>query len=348
MQNKRSWLHRPLSRLVQHLAFWVLSAIVFIQLFKTGSQAARIDYVYAALYHFTLLPAVYINLALLLPRLANNRLWPYYLLSVSVVIAVFSYLNYTFFQDWSAYLLPDYFFISYFTWWEVCLFFASYIVITSLLKLSKSWFAVTELQHRLLQSEKEKVQIELQALKAQVNPHFFFNTLNGIYALSLDKDERLPGTVLQLSHLMRYFLYESKEELVPLDKEWQVLQDYIALQKIRSSEQLVIEKQVEGEITQQRVAPLLLVTFLENAFKHGAKGNTGAVNIRLLLKVQDHDITFRVENTKGMAADIEQDPYKGVGLNNVQRRLALLYPGRHRLDMAETPDNFMVTLYLQV
>jgi LytS/YehU family sensor histidine kinase len=120
------------------------------------------------------------------------------------------------------------------------------------------------------------------------------------------------------------------------------------LQKIRSNDQLLIDKQVDGEIADQRIAPLLLVTFLENAFKHGAKGNTGPVNIRLQLKVLGHDITFRVENTKGVAADLEEQHYKGVGLNNVQRRLALLYPGRHRLDIADTTDHFTVTLYLQV
>jgi len=339
-------LHEP--RVLQHLVFWVLSYIIFIKVFKTGDQAERIDYVYAALFHAFLLPAVYLNLLLVLPKYASGRRWLLFIVSVIIIIIFFSWLNYSFFQNWSNYILPDYFFISYFSIWEVSLFFVVYIGISSLLKLSKSWFAVNELQRQLLQAEKDKAQIELQALKAQINPHFFFNTLNGIYSMTLDKDERLPATVLQLSHIMRYFLYESKEELVPLEKEWQVLQDYIALQKIRSNQALNIEKQLEGEIRQQQVAPLLLITFLENAFKHGAKGNTGPVTIRLLLQVSENEIIFTVENTKGTIDEVEQDEYKGVGLKNVQRRLELLYPNKHKLNIVENNITFRVNLQIQL
>jgi sensor histidine kinase YesM len=348
MPDSTSWIYHPLSRMAQHLVFWVLSYLVFVQVFKTGEAAEKIDYVYSALFHATIVPAVYINLWGLLPRLANGRRWWWYALAVAVLIALFSWLNYSFFQDWSKYLLPNYFFISYFRVWEVSLFFLVYLGFTSLLKLSRSWFMVNELQRRLLQTETEKVQIELKALKAQVNPHFFFNTLNGIYSMTLDKDERLPQTVLQLSHLMRYFLYESREDLVPLEKEWQVLQDYISLQRIRSGKGLVVEQALEGEITQQKIAPLLLMTFVENAFKHGAKGNTGDVTIHLLLQVKDRSIYFEVRNTLGKVDEVGADEYKGVGLENVHRRLALLYPGMHTLTIRETEQDFMVTLQLAI
>lgn len=348
MTGTRTWLNHPGFRLIQHLAFWVLSFIVFLHLFKTGPAAVKIDYIYTALFHVTIVPAVYINLKWLLPRLANYRQWPVYIVSAGALIILFSWLNYSFFQQWSNYLLPKYFFISYFTLWEISLIFFVYLATTSMLKLSKSWFAVNELQRQLLQTEKEKIQIELRALKAQINPHFFFNTLNGIYAMSLDKDERLSETVLRLSHLMRYFLYESKEDFVPLEKEWQVLQDYIALQQIRSDQSLKIEKIVEGEIDRQPIAPLLLITFLENAFKHGAKGNTGPAYIWLHMKVQGKDFTFRLKNSKGLVDDIEPTNYKGVGLENVQRRLQLLYPGRHQLDIQDTAADFYITLQLQL
>jgi sensor histidine kinase YesM len=344
----RSWLYHPLARFTQHLVFWVLSFCIFVQLFKTGEGAEKIDYIYTALFHATIIPAVYINLWLLLPRLANQRRWWLYVPVLLVLIALFGWLNYSFFQNWSKYLLPNYFFISYFKLWEVSLFFVVYIGITSLLKLSRSWFLVNELQRRLLQIETEKVQIELRALKAQVNPHFFFNTLNGIYSMTLDKDERLPQTVLQLSHLMRYFLYESVEDLVPLENEWQVLQDYISLQRIRSGANLQVELVLEGEIKHQRVAPLLLITFAENAFKHGAKGNTGAVSIHLLLQVKEGSICFRVQNTLGKVDEIAPDKYKGVGLENVRRRLALLYPNKHSLTIQETEKDFMVMLQLNL
>src|SRR4030095_13289894 len=178
--------------------------------------------------------------------------------SLVMIIILFSWINYKFFAEWSANLLPDYFFISYFTFKEIIFFFTVYIIITSLLKLSKSWFWVSELQKELLEKEKQKTEVELKALKAQINPHFFFNTLNSIYSLALDKDERLPATVLQLSDLMRYFLYESKDNFIPLEKELAVVNNYIALQKIRSDAQLDFEMKSSGEINSQQIAPLLL------------------------------------------------------------------------------------------
>ena len=195
---KRYWeLNHPVLRIVQHLAFWVLSFFVFLHLIKTGAKAEKVDYVYTALFQLSIIPAVYINLELLLVRLGKSHVRLVYILSVIALIALFAWINYSFFDQWSSRILPDYFFISYFTWWQVVLFFSVYIFITSLLKLSKSWFLVSELQNELLEKEKQKSEIELKALKAQINPHFFFNTLNNIYSMSLDKDDRLPATILQ-------------------------------------------------------------------------------------------------------------------------------------------------------
>jgi len=345
---QQHWFQRPLPRLAQHLAFWVLSYFVFLHLFKSGDRPEKIDYIYTAIFHATVLPAVYINLLLLFPRFANARRWPIYLLTVIALIAAFTWLNEIFFQDWSKYIFPNYFFISYFTGWEISLFYVVYLSITCLLKLSKSWFAISELQRQLLASEKEKVQIELKALKAQINPHFFFNTLNGIYSMSLARDERLPATVLQLSQLMRYFLYESGADLVPLEKEWQMFQDYIALQKLRTASNLNLEQRIEGEIRDQKIAPVLLVTFLENAFKHGAPLSNQSSLIRIGLNVQGNDFHFSIENTKGQVDDVESGAWKGMGLENVRRRLALLYPGRHTLEIQEDSDRFFVKLHLQL
>src|SRR5436190_4319960 len=298
---KKYWeLNHPILRIIQHLAFWVLSFFVFLYLFKTGAKPEKIDYIYTILFQLTLLPAVYLNIELLLPKLGNKKRILFYLFSLVVLIILFAWINYSFFDDWSAKLFPDYFFISYFTYREIVLFFIVYTIITMLLKLSKSWFLVSELQKELLEKEKQKTEVELKALKAQINPHFFFNTLNSIYSMSLDKDERLPGTVLQLSELMRYFLYESREDLVPLSKEIHVLNDYIALQRIRSDEKLKIKTEMEEDHGQQKIAPLLLIAFVENAFKHGAKGSTGDVFINIKLTTAQNTINFRVENNKGV------------------------------------------------
>ena len=227
-------------------------------------------------------------------------------------------------------------------------FLLVYIIITSLLKLSKSWFLVSGLQKELLEKEKQKTEVELKALKAQINPHFFFNTLNSIYSMALDKDERLPGTVLQLSDLMRYFLYESKDNFVPLEKELAVADNYIALQKIRSGEQLSIEIIKQGEVNGQKIAPLLLITFLENAFKHGAKGSSGNTFIRIDIKVEKNKLNFTVENNKGLIDEVNTGDHNGLGLENVKRQLELLYPGKHLLNIKDQSDRFVVGLQLSL
>jgi len=341
------WNH-PVLKILQHLAFWVLSFFIFLYLFKTGIKPEKVDYVYTLLFQLTLIPAVYINIELLLPKLGNRKRILFYLLSLIVLIILFAWINYNFFDNWSAKVFPDYFFISYFTFREVILFFSVYIIITSLLKLSKSWFQVSGLQKELLEKEKQKTEVELKALKAQINPHFFFNTLNSIYSMALDKDERLPGTVLQLSDLMRYFLYGSRDNFIPLEKDLTVVKEYIALQKLRSNAQLDIQTKISGEISDQQIAPLLLITFLENAFKHGAKGSSGNTFIKVDIKVEKNKLNFTVENNKGLIDEVKTGEHNGLGLENVKRQLELLYPGKHLLNIKDQPDRFVVALQLSL
>ena len=346
---KKYWeLNHPILRIIQHLAFWVLSFFVFLYLFKTGAKPEKIDYVYTILFQLTLLPAVYINIELLLPTLGNRKRILFYLLSLITIIILFAWINYNFFDNWSAKVFPDYFFISYFTFREIVLFFIVYIIITMLLKLSKSWFLVSWLQKELLEKEKQKTVVELKALKAQINPHFFFNTLNSIYSMALDKDDRLPGTVLQLSDLMRYFLYVSRDNFILLEKDLTVVKEYIALQKLRSNPQLDIETKISGEISDHQIAPLLLITFLENAFKHGAKGSSGNTFIKLDIKVEKNKLNFTLENNKGIIDKVNTGDHNGLGLENVKRQLELLYPGKHLLNIKDEQDRFVVALQLSL
>ena len=272
----------------------------------------------------------------------------YYVIPLLLISALFIWINVQLFDHWSVKLFPGFFFISYYKWWEIALFFLVFISVTTLLKLSKSWFVVNRLQRQLLETDKQRVQAELKALKAQVNPHFFFNTLNNIYSMSLDKDERLPGAILKLSELMRYFLYESREDLVPLSKEIQVLNDYIDLQKIRSNEKLEITTEMEKEPGHQKIAPLLLIAFVENAFKHGAKGSTGKAFINIKLTTAQNTVNFRVENNKGVIDEPGNEDHGGLGLDNVKRRLDLIYPQRHKLLVEDNEEIFLVQLQLQL
>ena len=334
--------------IAQHILFALLSFFVLLNIFKTGSSPAKVDYVYTALFLATILPVVYLHLYWLLPHLSRINSVIYYIIPLLLISAFFIWVNVQLFDHWSVKLFPGFFFISYYKWWEIALFFLVLIIVTTLLKLSKSWFVVNRLQRQLLETDQQRVQAELKALKAQVNPHFFFNTLNNIYSMSLDKDERLPGTILKLSELMRYFLYESREDLVPLSKEIQVLNDYIDLQTIRSDERLEVTTAMEKETGHQKIAPLLLIAFVENAFKHGAKGSTGNAFINIKLTTAQNTINFRVENNKGVIDETGKDDNGGLGLDNVKRRLELIYPQRHKLLVENNEKIFLVQLQLQL
>ena len=182
MNKQGYWFNNTWIRIFLHILFIAFSFYILLNIFKTGNKPERIDFIYTALFLTTVLPAVYINLKICLPRLAKNSSWHWYIIAVTGLISVFTWINISFFEGWSYRLLPQYFFISYYTWWEISLFISAFIAVTTLLKLSKSWFVVTDLDNKLLESEKQKVQIELKALKAQINPHFLFNTLNSIYS----------------------------------------------------------------------------------------------------------------------------------------------------------------------
>src|SRR6476660_4177377 len=334
--------------ILQHILFALLSLFILLNIFKTSSTPARVDYIYTVLFLTTIFPVIYLHLYWLLPNLSRRNATVYYVIPLLLVTAFFVWVNVQLFDHWSIKLFPGFFFISYYKWWEIVLFFFVFISVTTLLKLSKSWFVVNRLQRQLLEIDRQRVQAELKALKAQINPHFFFNTLNSIYSMSLDRDERLPGTVLQLSELMRYFLYESRDDLVPLSREIHVLNDYIALQRIRSDEKLKIKTEMEEDHGQQKIAPLLLIAFVENAFKHGAKGSTGDVFINIKLTTAQNTINFRVENNKGVVDEAGKDDQGGLGLDNVKRRLELIYPQRHKLLIENSDKIFLVELQLQL
>lgn len=334
--------------IAQHILFALVSFFILLNIFKSGNPPARVDYIYTALFLTTIFPVVYLHLYWLLPNIGTKNLFIYYVIPLLLITAFFVWVNMQLFDHWSVKLFPGFFFISYYKWWEIASFFFVFISVTTLLKLSKSWFVVNRLQRQLLETDKQRVQAELKALRAQINPHFFFNTLNSIYSMSLDKDERLPGTILQLSELMRYFLYESREDLVPLSKEIHVLNDYIALQKIRSDEQLQVKTEIERDPGQQKIAPLLLIAFVENAFKHGAKGSTGNAFINIKLTTAQNTINFRVENNKGVIDEARRDDQGGMGLDNVKRRLELIYPQRHKLLVENNDKIFLVQLQLQL
>ena len=192
--------------------------------------------------------------------------------------------------------------------------------------------------------EKEKSETELNLLKQQINPHFFFNTLNNLYSLSLTKDEQTPEVVLQLSELMRYVIYKGKEKEVPLAEEVKYIEDYIQLQQIRLAKNLdyKFEKSIEDESIQ--VPPLLFINLIENAFKHGIEPAEGDCFLQLSMKSTKSGLSFTCENS---FEEREVDE-AGTGLKNLRRRLELLFPDNHELEVKESENTYKVNLEISL
>lgn len=203
--------------------------------------------------------------------------------------------------------------------------------------ISNQWYRQNS---RIANLEKEKSETELSLLKQQINPHFFFNTLNNLYALSITNDKQTPEVILQLSELMRYVIYKGKENLVPLHEEIKYIEDYIQLQQIRLHKQLdfTFEKQVET--INLEIPPLLFITFVENAFKHGIEPAEGACYLHLSLHCNENSLTFTCTNS----VDEANTAPKGIGLENLRRRLELRYPNQHQLDINTDKNSFFASL----
>ncbi len=189
----------------------------------------------------------------------------------------------------------------------------------------------------------------MKALKAQINPHFLFNTLNNIYSLTLDKSDKAPNLVLKLSDLMRYILYDCNDRYVLLEKELEFVTNYLELQKIRLDDSIPVKMEVKGSAARSKIAPLLFEPLIENAFKHGAYGrnNNGFVNI--LFNFEDkNQIELSIENRSERMWNKEREKNSGIGIKNVIRRLELLYPEKHRLEIKDEDNLFKVILQIDL
>jgi LytS/YehU family sensor histidine kinase len=186
--------------------------------------------------------------------------------------------------------------------------------------------------------------MELQFLKSQLNPHFLFNSLNNIYSLAYQKSEKTADAILKLSDIMRYMIYESNEGWVSLEKEVEYLQNFIELQKLRVKDSASVLFHTQGDIDGQKIVPLILIAFVENAFKHGVVNDANdPIQINLIANKQI--LHFTVRNQKSKA---NKDRLGGVGLSNVERRLQLLYPEKHKLTVENTPSHYTIKLILDL
>ena len=204
-------------------------------------------------------------------------------------------------------------------------------------------------QSDLEQLQKEKVESQMQFLKSQLNPHFLFNNLNNLYSYALENSAKTPEIILQLSAILRYMLYESKENLVPLDKELKYLEDFIRLQELQMENRGKVEFSIKGDTTNKMIAPLILIAFVENCFKHSLSSQSENIRIKIAAEVVGRQLQFHSSNTFA-PTESNADKYlsKGIGLENVQKRLDLQYPDRHQLTAAIEDSVYHIDLKLDL
>lgn len=203
-------------------------------------------------------------------------------------------------------------------------------------------------QKQVGELEKEKVASELKFLKSQVNPHVLFNNLNNIYAYALEKSEKVPEMLLKLSEIMRYMLVDGSEHQVPLRKELDYLENFIDLQKLRLEDRGQVQFNVQGDPGSHRIAPLLLVSFVENSFKHSMRTEVDNINIDIFIVIEGGELTFKARNSYARAKDQQRTTQTGIGLKNVRKRLQLIYPEQHTLSIDHTNNEFVVYLTLNL
>jgi len=199
---------------------------------------------------------------------------------------------------------------------------------------------ITNKENQKLQFQ--NIVMEKKFLQTQLNPHFLFNTLNNLYGLTIKKDDIAPGLILKLSEIMRYTLYDINVEEIPLHKEIEFIENYFEMEKMRYPADYNITLTVDNIDGSFKIAPLMFFTFIENAFKYGLKSENPYLKIYVGNKGKK--VYFAVENDIQMNNNISTHNYGGIGIDNVQKRLILLYPNRHQLNIQKEQKHFIVEL----
>lgn len=318
-------------RLIRHLFYW--SAIVLFFTFFWGSDKNAYHIVFFN--ELLLLPpkllAVYTVLMILVPKLLFRKKLLLFTVSTICVMAICGTLLLFAQYGVSNFVLPIYIAkpltLNRFEALSAMVDINTVLIIPLVIKIVEHGYRNMQRNEKL---EREKLETELQYLKAQIHPHFFFNTLNNLYSLVLKKSEKAPEVVLTLSDLMRYVLYESNTPKVSMDKELKHIRNYIQLERLRLPADAEIRFKVHGDLSLLSIEPMLIIPLIENCFKHVSAPMGDSCWIHIEINVQDGNLQVKTENSidSTMQGVTVQG---GVGLSNVERRLELLYPGRYEL-----------------
>ncbi len=339
-KNTRKWVKITLTIVFLIPVFYLLYELFLPSTKRDDLTLFTKFFVYAFLYtlvfHLTIATAVYYNLKVLVTKYLSSSKFGIYLLLFAALICVTALANFALYDYCIDLLFPKLYFISYFKVWELLIIVKAYLVFTTIVFLVWQYAA-------MLIANREKAQNELRALKAQINPHFLFNNLNTIYSLASNKDERTKDVILQLSDFLRYVLYDTGSESIPLGKEVEIIRTYVELQKERVNPFITeVKLTIEGDFGKADITPLLLLPLAENCFKHGIGKEPGKVLINI--GFDGKQLLFTTENTIALREKTGKEENGGIGIKNVEKRLNLLYHNRHSLHFEEKDGIYKVEL----
>lgn len=362
LYSNSDWYFRPMNRYVnfliskwlgsrvfRNILFWLILGITNVLTMVTITEENMSFLTMIKMFSVHLLmyaPAAYLHNLILLPKYFLKKQYvQYYGLSL-VLILINTFFNkhllINFMEDLPQELQGGN--VEHISYGAVLITNFIWIGAFGMVKLGVDWLSQRSRVERL---EKEHVKSELDLLKSKMNPHFLFNGLNTIYGLSIKKDELTSEAILMLSEIMRYVIYDCNADKVKLSDEAQYIQNYINFGKLRRKNAENIHFTTKGKLKNKFIAPLLVIPFIENAFKHGYDSRTEDAWIKIELETQENEVVFRCSNSALKHKDHNRND-KGIGIENIRKRLAILYPNKHNLILNNLSNSFEVELKLDL
>lgn len=339
----------------RHLLFWTIAYLFFISFFGRANRDYRSTLVFASMLFPVAIATSYFLNYYLIPRFLFTKRYFRFALFLFYTLVITSWIE-TMISMFTLIIVSDYQIsrMDPASFDLVFMLVGFYFIILGAgsIKIIQNTFEIKQQNKQLdelrFQAELRLKEAELKLLRAQIHPHFLFNTLNNLYGLTLEKSELAPELVLKLADLMDYMLYRCNQPRVPLGNEILHLGNYIEIERLRYDGNLDLQFTSEGKTEKLFIAPMLLLPLVENAFKHGVSKSIDQPFVNIQLSVNDHELSLHVKNSCPLNNSQEEVYSRGIGIQNLQKRLQLIYPNKHTITYAQEGSIYMASLQIEL
>lgn len=325
---------------------WLLVFLVTLFIFSKGQTPITADYIYTLSFLIVVAIPVIFNFNVLMSRFLKPERYIIYFILFIANYLFFASLASHFFNTILDTLFPDFFFVSYLSKIGFYISFAVILISSTLFKLGEDWFYFNTAQNQYLKQQNRHINAQLLALRAQMNPHFLFNSLNVIYVMALEKNQNITRAIVELSDILRYVIYDSDTERVTLKEELKLIKNYISFQQYRGQSYHKVDFDIDVKDETFQIYPMLLLPLVENAYKYGFSAEETSENIRIKIQQKDNEFCFSIQNKNQDNNNKLKDKYSGFGLQNLKDNLNLVYPNQHLFSIHSSEQYFTVILKL--